>query len=126
MAKFKRGEPRPKKSGRKPGSTNKIPKAVRQAIMEALDHGEGGTAFFLKLKDSRSAEDRRCFAHLCGRLLPLEVSAVVKPVAFDRQDLLEVGRKAAFLLQAAQLAAQERDQVVIDQLPVKVVKEVSP
>lgn len=116
MAQFKRGEPRPEKSGRRKGSINRIPKQVRQAIIEALNSGPGATAFFTRLRNG-TAEDRRCFAHLCGRLLPLEVSAVVKPAAFDPQDLLEVGRRAAFVMQAALIAAQQRKTATIRVLP---------
>lgn len=124
MAAFKKGQPRHPKAGRKPGSTNKIQKAVKVAVLEALNDGAGAVSFFTRLKNSKSAEDRRTFAHIAARLIPHEVNAVVVPVLqANRDDLFEIGRKAAFLLQAAQLAALERDSVLIEQLPVNVPEE---
>lgn len=70
MARFTKGKPRPPNAGRKPGSPNRVNVAVKTAILEALNSGDGATAFFQRLKDSRSAEDRRCFAAICARLLP--------------------------------------------------------
>jgi hypothetical protein len=112
VPKFERGAKKLPNSGRRPGSPNKVPKAVREAIIEALNAGAGATEFFLKLKGG-SAEDRRCFAHLCGRLLPLEVSAVVTPIAFDPNNMIEIGRRAAFILQSAAIA-REREVVQIE------------
>lgn len=70
MPKFVKGKPRPPNAGRKPGSPNRATVAVKTAILEALNSGDGATAFFKRLKNSRSAADRHVFAQLCGRLLP--------------------------------------------------------
>lgn len=71
----KRGKPAglPKSGGRKKGTPNKVTKAVKEAVAEALNSDGGAVEFFRKLKNSSSAEDRRCFAQVCARLIPTEL-----------------------------------------------------
>ena len=63
-----------KLGGRKPGVPNKVPKAVKEAVLAALNDGAGAVAFFRGLKESRRAEDRRCFAQVCAKLIPTELT----------------------------------------------------
>lgn len=72
---FKKGQPRPPNAGRKPGSQNRVSKTVKQAVVEALNEGKGATAFFVRLKNSRTPEDRRTFAYICSRMIPREIEA---------------------------------------------------
>ena len=63
-----------KRGGRRKGVPNVVTKAVKQAVLEALNDGAGAVAFFRGLKDSKRAEDRRCFAQVCARLIPTELT----------------------------------------------------
>ena len=111
MPRFQKGKPRPAKSGRRPGSKNRITLAVREAVLEALNTGEGAVSFFLKLKNG-SAESKRTFAHICARLIPHEVSVGVAPIVpIDPSDMHEIARRAAFVLQTA---AQVQSATVIE------------
>jgi len=68
MARFEKGgEPGP---GRPPGSPNKTTRAVKDALMRALEaeSEDGGEAFFASLRDS----DPKTFATLVSKLIPTE------------------------------------------------------
>jgi len=115
MARFQKGQKRSPKAGRKQGSPNRIPKAVKESVLEALNHTRGGSGaeFFLKLKTG-SAESRRTFAHICARLIPHEVHAAVLPlVPVDPANMQEVARRYAFLLQTA----VQRQSATVIELP---------
>lgn len=72
MPKFRRGAPRPKGAGRRPGSKNLIPLAAKEAVHQALNEGMGAVAYLSKLKKSKIASDRQAFVHLVGKLIPRE------------------------------------------------------
>jgi hypothetical protein len=59
--------------GRRPGARNRVTKAVRESVLEALNEGKGATAFFVRLKNSRAAADRRTFAMVCSKLIPTAI-----------------------------------------------------
>lgn len=59
--------------GRRPGSPNRVTRTVKDAVIAALNSGAGAAAFFVKLKNSRTAEDRRTFATVCARLIPRQI-----------------------------------------------------
>lgn len=56
--------------GRKPGSPNKITKAIKDAAIGALNAGEGAEAFFLE----RKAEDPNAFMAFLRSIVPHEVA----------------------------------------------------
>ena len=91
-------------NGRKPGAANKVNKAVKEAILEALNDGTGAVAFFKKLKTGTN-EDRRTFANVCARLIPSEITgAGGRPLIPSEPDMLEVARSVAFMLNRAEEA----------------------
>ena len=69
MARFKKGQPRPAKAGRKKGTPNKLTKGLKDAIISALERA-GGEDWLLALAKS----DRRAFAALIARVLPTEIA----------------------------------------------------
>ena len=77
-------------AGRRPGSPTNFNKSGKEALLEALNDGQGATAYFLRLKKG-SAQDRRTFTSLCGRLIPQEVSASLNLSADDTQRMLTCG-----------------------------------
>jgi hypothetical protein len=69
--------------GRRRGSPNRVSRSVKDAVVIALNSDRGGAVgFFKRLKNSRTAEDRRTFANACARLIPraveLEADMTVK------------------------------------------------
>jgi len=106
FAKGQSGNP----SGRRRGSSNKITHTVKVAITEALNDGPGAVAFFKKLKNG-SADDRRCFANICARLVPHEMAGPNgEPLIPQAEpDLLEMARQVAFLLKLATLELDESE-----------------
>lgn len=73
MAKFKRGQRKPARSGRKRGSRNRVTVAAKQAVIEALNAKPGAVAYLTKLRNSRVAADRVAFVGLVGKLLPRQI-----------------------------------------------------
>lgn len=55
--------------GRPPGSPNKIPKAVKEMVLDALDN-LGGTTYLEKL----GKENATSFATLIGKIIPLQIA----------------------------------------------------
>jgi hypothetical protein len=66
---FKVGQPRPPNAGRKKGSSNKVTKAFKEAILSAFNEigGEEKLAEWAK-------ENQTEFYKICARLIPQEVS----------------------------------------------------
>ena len=73
---FKKGEPRPQNAGRRGGSTNKVPRALKDALilaaeLEGSNHqGSGKLIGFLRML---AREDLRAFASLLGRVIPMQI-----------------------------------------------------
>jgi len=89
-------------NGRPPGTPNKVTKQVREALLEALNSGDGAVAFFQGLKEG-SKEDKRVFAQIVSRLIPTEISGPdgrpLLPLDIHNPDyLLEVSRSISFIL----------------------------
>lgn len=100
---FVKGQPRPPGAGRKPGSKNKVPKTVREAVIAALNSGKGAVAFFQDLRDG-PPEDRRTFAQICSRLIPQEATLAVEgsvSVQADAVSNVEAARRLAFIMEEA-------------------------
>lgn len=55
--------------GRPKGSQNKVPKAIKEAALGALNAGEGAEAFFLRRKE----EDPNAFMGFLKSIVPLDV-----------------------------------------------------
>lgn len=112
MAKWQKGQsgnPR----GKRRGTTNRVTKAVKDALLEALNDGAGAVAFFKRLKNSKAAEDRRTFANLCGRMIPSElVGANNTPLFPEEPNMFEIARRVAFVLD---MGARELDRRELDE-----------
>ena len=65
---FKKGEPRPKGAGRRPGSPNLVTRDLRQMVLGALD-GAGGMQYL----QQQASENPQAFLGLVGRCLPKDV-----------------------------------------------------
>lgn len=90
MARFRKGQRKPARSGRKPGSRNKVNRSVREAIVISLNAGRGGAVGYMKkLKDSKIAADRAAYCHLLGRLIPQQLEADLS-VAAEGPELVVV------------------------------------
>jgi hypothetical protein len=86
MGKFKKGEPRPKGAGRKPGSPNKTPIQLKEAVLRALD-AVGGDKYLIKL----ARKNPYLFVQLLGRILPLQASIsgqVLVGISIELQQVL--------------------------------------
>lgn len=74
MPKFKRGQVKPPRSGRKPGSRNRIARSVQEAVIIALNSDrDGAVGYMRRLKNSKVASDRAAYCHLLARLIPTQV-----------------------------------------------------
>jgi hypothetical protein len=88
------------------GTPNKVTKQVKEALVEALNDGDGAVDFFVKLKNGTS-EDRRTFANLCSRLIPHEVTGSIgTPRAAEEISDLEAARSIIFLLHGGVIQAE--------------------
>lgn len=107
MAKWQKGQSG-NPHGKKRGTSNRVTKAVKDALIEALNDGPGAVAFFNKLKNG-SAEDQRCFANICARMLPHElVGSGGAPLIPDNEiSYLELARRVAFVLEMGQRELDE-------------------
>ena len=89
-----------RRGGRKKGTPNKLTKAVKESILEALNDGDGATAFFLSLKNSEVVSERHTFANICARLIPHEVKSLnetpLNPI--EKISNIELARRIAFAL----------------------------
>lgn len=68
--KFKSGQPRPAKAGRKKGSANKVTVEIRDMIRGALD--DAGGRKYLK---AQSKANPVAFMGLIGKIIPADVNA---------------------------------------------------
>jgi hypothetical protein len=100
MAKWQKGQSG-NPDGRKSGTTNRLTKAVKDALLESLNEGAGATAFFISLKNSKRSEDRRTFAQLCGRLISTELTGAGGAPLTPEFCALETARRIAFILNTA-------------------------
>ena len=62
------------RAGRPKGVKNKIPKAIKEACEEALNHGEGAVAYFIRMKEEQPV----AFCGLLKALLPTQINADIK------------------------------------------------
>lgn len=69
---FKKGEPRPARAGRKKGTPNKATVELREMIMNALNRA-GGEDYLLKHSKLTAAS----FITLLGKILPSDINAKV-------------------------------------------------
>ena len=65
--------------GRKPGSQNKVPKALKEMILGALDRA-GGEDYLLQ----QAHDNPTTFLGLIGKILPSELAVSAMPVPQDR------------------------------------------
>jgi len=66
--------PGERRGGRQAGTPNKIPKALKEMILEALD-GAGGVSYL----QQQAEKSPGAFLTLVGKILPKDVRAEVKP-----------------------------------------------
>jgi hypothetical protein len=78
MAKFKKGQSKPPRSGRRKGTRNKTTVSVRRAVDLALNEPPGAVLYLKRMRDSKTASDRQAFLRLVERRLPrvVEVEGV--------------------------------------------------
>ena len=69
--------------GRKPGSQNKVPKALKEMILGALDRA-GGEDYLLQ----QAHDNPTTFLALIGKILPSELSVSAMPAPEDRPPTL--------------------------------------
>jgi hypothetical protein len=84
-------------------------KSVKQAILNALDV-VGNEAFFISLARG-NGEDRRCFAHIAAKLVPLEIQGTLENVHIHivKQEIsapMDASVRRALTLPAAPSAAR--------------------
>ena len=99
-------KPGERRGGRQKGTPNRVTKCVKDAIVEALNAGDGATAFFEKLK----ADDPKTFAQVAARLIPTEMTGADGKDLFPEKPVdtyegrMEVARRVAFLFSEADYA----------------------
>lgn len=71
-----------KVGGRKKGTPNKITQSVKDAMMGALNAGDGAQAFFLELKES----DPKTFANIASKLIPHQIQQEINANAAVKVD----------------------------------------
>ncbi|MCC6208556.1 MAG: hypothetical protein IT488_10455 [Gammaproteobacteria bacterium] len=100
-------KPGERRGGRAKGTPNKTTKQVKEALLEALNDGEGAIDFFVKLKTG-TAEDRRTFANICARLIPSEITGKDGSPLIPEEPLssLEVARRISYIFQIATREAE--------------------
>lgn len=107
--------PGERRGGRQKGTPNKISASVKEALLEALHAGDGAVAFFTSLKEN----DAKTFAHLCGKMLPRELTGAggkelipQKPDSYwdTWEGQLELGRRVAWTLTKADRALKELEK----------------
>jgi hypothetical protein len=74
---FKKGEPRPAGAGRRKGTPNKLPRTLKEDILEAFMK-VGGADYLV----GKARENPTAFMSLLGRVLPTELSGE------QRQDII--------------------------------------
>lgn len=60
--------------GRPKGSKNVVKKGIRDALEEALNHGEGEVAYFVMMKEEHPVP----FLNVVAKLLPMQVNMEAK------------------------------------------------
>jgi hypothetical protein len=101
--------PGERRGGRQKGTPNRTTASVKNAILEALDAGDGAVAFFASLK----AEDPKTFAQLCGKLIPRQLTGPDdKPLVPEPEQMskVDVAMRLCFMLEEARLELEEREQ----------------
>lgn len=87
-----------KYGGRKAGVKNKLTTSVKDALLAAMNAGDGAEAFWIGLKET----EPRTFATIAGRLLPKEITGadgdplIPEIMSFDRK--VDICRRYAFLI----------------------------
>jgi hypothetical protein len=97
-------KPGERRGGRKKGTPNKATKAVKEALLEALNDGAGATAFFLEMKNSKVQAERIAFANICAKLIPAELTGKDGIPLIPKQEehnRLDIARRIAFILTSA-------------------------
>ena len=92
-------KPGERRGGRAKGTPNKLTVAVKTAVVEALNAGDGAVAFFTGLKEN----DPKTFATICGRLIPHEVTGPEGRDLIPREDPdpVATARRALFAIAKA-------------------------
>jgi hypothetical protein len=108
---FQKGQPRPQNAGRKAGSKNRITKALKEMILDALDDA-GGQAYLAR----QAVENPAAFLTLVGKVLPLTVHGDRdQPLEFKLQDAEE--NRDWVIAQLDRLEEAERAAEEVDRGP---------
>ena len=105
FAKGQSGNP----DGRPIGSTNKVPREVRESIIEAMNADGGAVEFFRSQRNSKAGEDRRTFAQICARMAPRVIEADID-VHHDRDIGWVTVESGIDLLKPPERTALESDE----------------
>jgi len=76
-------KPGERRGGRQKGTPNKISSEIKQALYEALNNGDGATAYFLELR----TEHPKTFENLISKLLPRQVTGADDDPLIQEYDL---------------------------------------
>lgn len=74
---FKKGDPKPESSGRKPGSPNKLTRTVREVFLEVFNELQNDPNANLVAFAKKYPRD---FYPLASKLIPTEITGAVKQV----------------------------------------------
>lgn len=104
-----RGKGCQKYGGRAKGTPNKYATDIKEALLEALNSGDGAVAFFTDLKE----QDPKTFAGVVSKLLPKEVTGPDGKDLIPRtkEDDIDTARRVVFLL--AKLEKQHHPELAI-------------
>jgi hypothetical protein len=120
MAKFVKGQPRPKGAGRKPGSRNKVTRTVKDTFAAVFNELQADPKTELAAWARKNRTNLRLFYQLSARFIPIEASVGVqvsatrespwleKPTAeWSHEDVREYARQQVYLLTLAQGRLQD-------------------
>lgn len=121
MAKFRKGAPRPKGAGRKPGSKNKITRTVKEAFEATFVHLQRDPRRNLLAWATKNKGNLREFYKIAARFIPIEAHVLQPPQPLDHNNLHEVARRVAVLFRRARSEMEAAEAAKRLQLPEKVI-----
>lgn len=111
---FKKGQPRPKGAGRKPGSRNKITRSVKEAFEAAFKQLQENPKAELAAWALKSQTNLREFYKIAARFIPLEVSGPGGGdiTVRDAETLYGRARRVAYAMAVGAMAMRDKQPKV--------------